>query len=336
MEIENQGTRRSSRRDVLLGAGGAIAGMSLLSPAEALATAEGSGQGGIPRLPGKQKFVWVTANLSDPFYKDGIAGMKEFGRIFGVPTSIVGPQDSDIAAMTKVFASVVADRSTTGIFSYFYGGFDAVKSLYEQAARKGIPIVNGAGDWGGPRASFVGVKDEDSGNAAVNYIGKYLKGKGTVGFIGNTGPNLIREEKFFAQFLKQRFPKIKYVGPATHDGSAADALKQFQAYKQKNPSMNVCFFGDGLGPSIADALASAGGSTKMILRGFGANGLKAIRSGKVLAAIDRSPWDEEFYGFQYLYWAKLGRRVPDYAGVSTFVVDKANITKFAKDPYRRT
>ena len=57
---------------------------------------------------------------------------------------------NDIAGMTKTFAAVVADRSTTGIFSYFYGGFDAVKGLYLQAQKKGIPIVNGAGDWGGP------------------------------------------------------------------------------------------------------------------------------------------------------------------------------------------
>jgi len=332
VDSQPQQTRRSSRRDVLLGAGGALAGMSLLSPAAALAGGE-SGQA-IPRLPGKQKFVWVTANIADPFYKDGIAGMKYFEKLFGVPTSIVGPQDADGAAMTKTLAATVADRSTTGIFSYFYIDFNAGKALYEQAYKKGIPIVNGAGDWGGPRASFVGVKDEDSGNAAVNYIGKYLKGKGTVGFIGNTGPNLLREEGFFEKFLKERYPKIKYVGNATHDGSANDALKQFQAYKGKNPSMDVCFFGDGLGPSIADALYSAAGKTKMILRGFGASGIASVKKGETLALIDRSPWDEEFYGFQFLFWTKMGRRVPDYAGVSTFVIDKTNVDKFGVDPYK--
>ena len=331
MDSQNQEPRRSSRRKVIVGAGGALAGMTLLSPAAAIAAAE-SGLA-LPRLKGKQKFVWVTANIGDPFYTDGIRGMKAFSAIFGVPTTIVGPQDNDIAGMTKTFASTVADRSTTGIFSYFYGGFDAVKGLYQQAQKKGIPIVNGAGDWGGPRASFVGVKDEDSPNAAVNYIGKYLGGKGEVGFIGNTGVNLVREEKFFGQYLKERFPNIKYVGNATHDGSGADALKQFQAYKQKNPNMSVCFFGDGLGPSIADALVSAAGSTKMILRGFGASGLASVKAGKTLALIDRSPWDEEFYGFQYLFWYKMGRRVPDYAGVPTFVIDKTNIAKFSKAPY---
>jgi len=331
VDSQDQETRRASRRDLLVGAGGALAGMTLLSPAAALAAGE-SGQA-LPKLPGKQKFVWVTANIGDPFYADGIKGMKEFTRIFGVPATIVGPVTNDIAGMTKTFASVVADRSTTGIFSYFYGGFDAVKGLYLQAQKKGIPIVNGAGDWGGPRASFVGVKDEDAPNAEVNYLGKYLGGKGTVGFIANTGVNLVREEKFFAQYLKERFPGITYVGNATHDGSAADALKQFQAYKQKNPSMDVCVFGDGLGPSIADALVSAAGSTKMILRGFGASGLASVTAGKTLALIDRSPWDEEFYGFQYLVWTKMKRRVPDYAAVSTFVVDKTNIAKFSKAPY---
>ena len=82
MDTENQEPRRSSRRDVLVGAGGALAGMTLLSPAAALAAQESSQV--LPRLAGKQKFVWVTANIGDPFYKDGIAGMKEFTRIFGV------------------------------------------------------------------------------------------------------------------------------------------------------------------------------------------------------------------------------------------------------------
>jgi ABC-type sugar transport system substrate-binding protein len=319
----------SSRREFLAAGGGALATAAIMSPAAALAAGDA-----LPPLKGKQRFVWVSANLGDPFYQDGIRGMKEFTRIFGPSTTLVGPQKNDIAGMTKTFATVVADPRTTGIFSYFYGGFDAVKSLYQTAQKKGIPIVNGAGDWGPPRISFSGVRDQDAPSAAVDYMGAYLKGKGTVGFIGNTGVNLVREEQFFGQFVKERFPGIKYVGNATHDGSAADALKQFQAYKQRYPDMNVVFFGDGLGPSIAEPLVAAAGSTKLILRGFGANGIDALSKGKILALIDRNPFEEEFYGFQMLYWWKLGRRVPDTVVVPTFVVDSKNIAAFKKDPYK--
>ena len=63
---------------------------------------------------------------------------------------------------------------------------------------------------------------------------------------------------------------------------------------------------------------------------------QAVQDGKILALIDRNPWDEEFYGFQLLYWYKVGRRVPDTTIISTFTVDKSNVDKFAKDPYVRS
>jgi ABC-type sugar transport system substrate-binding protein len=327
MEAGKKGT---SRRTFLAASGGALAGAALLSPTQAVAAGQA-----LPRLRGSQRFVWVAGNIADPFYRDGIRGMKAFSRIFGVPVRMVGPQKNDIAAMAKTFSTVVVDPKTTGIFSYFYGGFDAVKTLYEDAETKNIPIVNGAGDWGPPRISFVGVRDQDAPSAAVDYIAKSLN-EGKVGFIGNTGVNLIREEKFFRQFVKERLKNVDYVGNATHDGSASDALKQFQAYKQKNPDLSVVFFGDGLGPSIADPLAAAAGDTKLILRGFGANGQAALKKGKILALIDRSPFDEEFYGFQMLYWWKLGQRVPDTVVVPTFVIDSAKIAAFSRNPDRRS
>jgi ABC-type sugar transport system substrate-binding protein len=322
---------RISRRGLLAATGGgALAGAAMFSPA---ALAEGQA---VPKLKGKQRFVWVSANIGDPFYQDGLRGMRTFSQYFGVTCSFVGPQKNDIAGMVKAFQATVADPRTTGIFSYFYGGFDAVKPLYEQAAKKGIPIVNSPSDWGGPRAAFLGIRDEDAPRVCAAYINTALGGKGKVGHIGNTGINIVREEKIFRDIIKTQYKGLTYLGNATHNGSAADAIKQFQAFKTAHPDLDVVFFGDGLGPSIAEPLAAAAQKTQLILRGFGANGIKGVQDGKILALIDRNPWDEEFYGFQLLYWYKVGRRVPDTTIISTFTVDKSNVDKFAKDPYVRS
>jgi ABC-type sugar transport system substrate-binding protein len=321
---------RLSRRDLLAAGGGALVGTTMLSPAALAANAA------LPKLKGKQRFVWVAGNIGDPFYHDGLAGTKYFSQVFGVPVSFVGPVANDIAGMTKTFQATVADPRTTAIFSYFYGGFDAVKSLYEQAAQKGIPIANGASDWGGPRVGWSGVRDEDAPTVAAEYINKVLNGTGKVGHIGNTGVNIVKEEKIFRNLFATQYKGITYVGNATHNGSAQDALKQFQAFKTAHPDLSLVWFGDGLGPSIAFPLAAAAGSTKLILRGFGANGIKALQQGKILALLDRNPFEEEFYGMQLLYWYKAGRRVPDTVVVPTFIVDKTNVAAFAKNPYFHT
>jgi ABC-type sugar transport system substrate-binding protein len=322
----------SATRRTFLAGGGALAlgAAGLLTPSMAAAATSA-----LPVVAKGKTLYWITANLADPFYIDGIAGMKAFSAMFGVKAKIVGPQDSNVAKMAKTFQSTLVQPDCAGIFSYFYADFNAAKSLYEDAAKKGIPIVNGAGDWGPPRASFVGVRDEDAPTVAARYIGKVLKGTGSVGHIGNTGVNIVREEKFFRSVLKKEFPKIKYAGNATHDGSASDALKQSQAFLTKNPTLSALWFGDGLGPSIADPLAAAARKTQVYLRGFGANGLKAIAAGKVAATFDRNPFDEEFYGFQMLYWWLAGYRVPDTVVVPTITVDKTNVAAFQKAPYRR-
>jgi ABC-type sugar transport system substrate-binding protein len=330
-EPKDNESKGTSRRDFLVASGGVIAGASvpaLLAPGVASAMVEA-----LPKPKRPQHYVWVTANLSDPFYNDGINGMKAFGKIFGAKVQIVGPQQADVAAMAKTFQTVLAEPGVTGIFSYFYTDFNTAKPMYEQAQRQGIPIVNGAGDWGPPRINFTGQKADDPPHIAAAYIAKYLKGKGNVGFIGNTGANIVRFEQLFSADIKAA--GLNYVGHATHNGSASDAIKQFQAFLTANPNVDVMWFADGLSASIADALAAAAGKTKVVLGGFGKNGLAAIAKGKILAAVDRSPYDEEFYGFQNLYWWNLGYRVPDTTLIDTFVVDGSNVKKFLANPYRR-
>jgi ABC-type sugar transport system substrate-binding protein len=341
-QVEDQ-LRGTNRRRFLAGA--AVAGTGLLAACgggdEAKSADAGGTEGGSPARAGRdtkdQKYYWITANLADPFYKDGIAGMEAFADEFGVQVEVVGPQKNDVAGMTKAFEEVLAKPDVSGIFSYYYADFKSAKPLYEQAAAKGIPVVNGAGDWGPPRLTFCGVSDEDAPSAAVDLIGEALGGQGRVGFIGNTGVNLIREEKFFGQFVKERFPNMEYVGNATHDGSAEDALRQYQAYVGKNKDLAVVFFGDGLGPGITEGLLQSSGDTKLVLRGFGENGLKAIKDGRVIGAVDRSTYDEEFWGFQPLYWAINGNyRGPDTIKVPTITITKENVDAFSRDSHKNT
>lgn len=296
-------------------------------------TAAGSGLGS----PKDQKYVWVTANVADPFYLDGIAGMEEFGRLYGVETAIVGPATNDVAGMTQALETAIADPATTAIFSYYYFDFAGAETLYQQAAEKGIPIVNGAGDWGGPRRMVILAPDEDSNQAALEIFAEKLPDGAKVAFIGNNGDNLLRQEEDFKTRITDNFSQFEYLGNIIHDGSQEDALAQYQSFLSANSDLDALFFGDGLGAGIADALVDAGGDVSIILRGFGQVGLDAIKSGDVLAAVDRSTFDEEFWGFTALYFAVNDSfRTPDRMNLETIRLTADNIDAFIANPYRRS
>lgn len=281
-----------------------------------------------------QKYYWVTANIADPFYKDGIAGMEEFGKLYGVQTEIVGPQTADVAGMVKAFEETLAKPDCSGIFSYFYADFSSAQSLYDKAYEMGIPIVNGAADWGGPRIGWCGVVDGDAAQKALDIVKESFPNGAKVGFIGNTGLNIQREEEEYARIAKEL--GFDYAGNAAHDGSADDALKQYAAFVGANSDVQVMFFADGLGPSVVQGLADAAPNIKIILRGLGQNGLDAIKGGdQVIGTIDRSPFDEEFWGFPPLYFAvNGGYRGPEQILVPQVTVTKANVDAFLAQPYR--
>ncbi|MDA1333874.1 MAG: substrate-binding domain-containing protein [Bacteroidetes bacterium] len=327
-----------SRRGFLI-AGGAAAAVAVVGcstngdgAATAAATAAASDLLGSPKPD--QKYYWVTANIADPFYRDGIAGMEEFGKLYGVQTEIVGPQTADVAGMVKAFEETLAKPDCSGIFSYFYSDFSSAQSLYEKAYEMGIPIVNGAADWGGPRIGWCGVIDGDAAKKAMEVIQEAYPNGAKVGFIGNTGLNIQREEQEYARLTEEL--GLGYVGNVAHDGSAEDAVRQYAAFVGANSDVEVMFFADGLGPSVVQGLADSGPNVKIILRGLGQNGLDAIKGGdQVIATIDRSPFDEEFWGFPPLYFAvNGGYRGPEQILVPQVIVTKDNVDGFLTNPYR--
>jgi hypothetical protein len=157
-----------------------------------------------------------------------------------------------------------------------------------------------------------------------------------VGFIGNNGSNLIAQEQIFAKVLKTEYRGLKYAGHVLYGGAIPDAVSQVQAFIGANSGLDLLFWADGSGNAVAQELVQIGGKIKWLIGGFGKPGLAALkRYPQVVGLIDRNPFDEEFYGFQPLFWWTAGYRVPDTILVSTYVIDKATVAKYIKDPYRR-
>jgi len=84
---------------------------------------------------------------------------------------------------------------------------------------------------------------------------------------------------------------------------------------------------------VANELVQIGGKVKWLIGGFGKPGgsRRWQKYPQVVGCIDRNPFDEEFYGFQPLFWWTAGYRVRTDL-VPTFVIDKTTVAKFAKNP----
>jgi ABC-type sugar transport system substrate-binding protein len=330
-----------SRRRFLASAGGAVAAAGLLGPA---ATSAFAATGAARRsdmyysakqIPIKdQVYYWITENVGVPFYVPGIAGMKAFGKVFGVQTQIIGPTNLDMSVSAQDMATILAKPNTAGIFSYFTDS-NVNGPSYAAAYKAHVPIVNGAGDYGSPNVGNSIWDPNAIPTTAVDTIGKALNGTGSVGYIGILAGNapLIAQEAEFESYLAKTYPKIKFAGKATYDGSLTDGLKKYAAFVGAN-NPDAMFWGDGNGPAIVDGLIAAAPKVKIMLMGISSQSLAAVKAKKVLGTVDRSTFDEEFWGFMPLYFAVNGRnRGVDNIYVNVVSITQANVDAFIANPY---
>lgn len=280
------------------------------------------------RLPKEQQIYYFLAlNISDPFYVPGRAGMEAAAKMLGVRAELVGPSDFNVAAQVKAGEEILAKPGTAGIFAYAVE-FGALKPVIEQAKENGIPVVHGAADWGQPRDAFIGYDMDKFGSEAADVAGRLLGGKGKVGFMGNAGQNVIDRGKAFEKYIKERYPEIEWAGSQVHDASLAGATRTFEAFLGATPDLDLLWFGDGLSGSLANVVKERGGKLKFLATDMPPHTLKAIKDGIFVASMGQDTFTEEFFGFQLLYFAYNGQRIPDTVLLKAIVVTPENVDQF--------
>ena len=193
--------------------------------------------------------------------------------------------------------------------------------------------MNAAGDWGEPALSLVLWSVPATPTAAADLLIQSL-GKGSkarVGYISNLlTAELTQEANIFESLVKGA--GLTYVGRVNYNGSDADALSRYTSFVLANHADGM-WFGDGLGPSIVDALVAASPSTKLVLRGLGTSGLQAVKQGKVLGTVDRNEYEEEFWSFVMLFMAaKYNITPPENVDLVIHTVTKENVDGFIAHP----
>ena len=325
-------SREHSRREFLGVAGGAAAIGALVGPAAASA-ARNSPQA-LP--PGRgQKFYFVSGNINDPYYIDVNAALKLADQWLGTRSQLTGTPDVNIQNIVQTAETLIARSDTRGLILPTLDA-KAYLPVFNDAAKKKIPVVTYNVDTTGPRIGFLGPSDEQLISKATDIMGDKLNGKGKVAFVAQivAQQDLRNRGVLFEQYLKERYPGITFVGKFNYNGKPENAVQTVDAILTRNPDLAGLFWGDGSGGPAAPAIHSRASKVALLLDDTVQASLKAVKAGQAFACLGQSTFDTTFYCAQSLFLWNTGLRVPDTQYMAQAVVTSANVDAFMKNPYR--
>ncbi len=164
-----------------------------------------------PKDVSNQMYVWVAANIGDPFYTDELkawaAGVKDLGV---KPTTITGPVNQDVPAQIAVVEQAIANPETAGILMGAAIDYKATDTVLAKARAQGIPTLygNGQGEDSAARDAFVGTDNFALGRKSGELAKHALNGKGKVGITAITAAlNIQQRITGFKDYLKANAPE---------------------------------------------------------------------------------------------------------------------------------
>jgi ribose transport system substrate-binding protein len=288
-----------------------------------------------PKDVSDQNYVWVAANIGDPFYTDELKAWAAAVKDLGVkPTTITGPVNQDVPAQIAVVEQAIANPTTAGILMGAAIDYKATDTVLAKARAQGIPTLygNGQGEESGARDAFVGTDNVALGRKAGELAKAALGGKGKVGITAITAAlNIQQRIDGFKDYLKANAPDIQVVAVVNEDGSAKSQADAAANILQAHPDLNLVYNTDDSGSLfIAQTLKEQGltGKVQVIGTNAAADQLPTLKDGEVYANVTQDLYAEEWISLHFLFWLhnKMST-VPDTCYGAAVVVNKDTLNK---------
>jgi ribose transport system substrate-binding protein len=192
-----------------------------------------------PKDLSDQAYIWVAANIGDPFYTDELKAWAAAVKDLGVkPTTITGPVNQDVPAQIAVVEQAIANPTTAGILMGAAIDYKSTDTVLAKARAAGIPTLygNGQGEDSAARDAFVGTDNFALGRKSAELAVKALKGKGKVGITAITAAaNIQQRIAGFTNYLKANAPDIHVDAVVNEDGSAKSQTDAANNLLQAHP-----------------------------------------------------------------------------------------------------
>ena len=334
------------KKRILSSAVAALSAIALVSACSSSATSTGEGSAPAASAPASAAapaaseaaaapsddctYYWMAANITNPFYVEGLKGWNSAAEELGVTAELVGPMDADVTQQVSQLEQMVASKEgTCGVLVYAVD-YNAMTPVLTKLREAGIPVVNGNGDSEDKslRNAFVGTDNAALGRSAAGLACTSLNGKGTVGVVSFiTAQNHQERVAGFEEGIKAGCPDVVILPVSPNDGTAEGAFAAANGLITANPDVNLIWATDAGSPGVARAVKERDLVGKVLVIGTDRTPeqIAAITDGTVLATITQATEVEEYVSLHYLKWLRDGKGVPDVTITPAFVIDASNV-----------
>jgi ribose transport system substrate-binding protein len=249
-----------------------------------------------------ERFIFVAANTSLPYWQEAKAGFLDAARGLGVKAQFTGPDTYSPQEELEAFQKAV-DRHPSGI-AVSPARPEVFKEAIDAAIKSGIPVI--CVDSDAPesrRILFVGTDNYQAGLISGKRIAELVHGKGQVVLITIPGQlNLDERVRGLSEALKE-YPGVKISRTLDDKGDPRSANDQISALLDAKEKMDgiVCVEASG-GPGVAEALhrLNLGGKIPIVAMDKTPETLDFIEQGVIAATVSQKPYTMAFYGLRFL------------------------------------
>jgi len=291
----------------------------------------------------KELYIFVTTNVSLPYWQEANAGFMDAARGLGVKAAFVGPASYSPEDELEAFRKAVA-RAPSGIL-VSPARPDLFKEAINSAVQAGIPVI--CVDSDAPeskRILFVGTDNYQAGIEGGKRMAELLHGNGAVVLITIPG-QLNLEER--ARGVREAFAKysgIKITQTLDDKGDPRAANDQISALLDHQEKIDgiLCLEASG-GPGAAETLHRLNlvGKIPIVAMDKNPETLDFIQQGAISATVAQKPYTMSFYGLKFLddlhhnvvhefkdWKTAPASPLPTRVDTGTAVIDSSNVAAF--------
>jgi ribose transport system substrate-binding protein len=249
-----------------------------------------------------ERYIFVAANTSLPYWQEAKAGFMDAARGLGVRAEFTGSDTYSPQEELEAFQKAV-DKHPAGI-AVSPARPEVFKEAIDAAIKSGIPVI--CVDSDAPeshRVLFVGTDNYQAGLISGQRIGELMHGKGQVVLITIPGQlNLDERVRGFSEALK-KYPGVKISRTLDDKGDPRSANDQISSLLDAKEEIDgiVCVEASG-GPGAAEALhrLNLGGKIPIVAMDKTPETLDFVADGVIAATVSQKPYTMAFYGLRFL------------------------------------
>jgi ribose transport system substrate-binding protein len=249
-----------------------------------------------------ERYIFVAANTSLPYWQESKAGFMDAARGLGVKAEFTGSDTYSPQEELEAFQKAI-DKHPSGI-AVSPARPEVFNDAIDAAVKSGIPVI--CVDSDAPeshRILFIGTDNYQAGLISGKRIAELVHGQGQVVLITIPGQLNVDERVRGVSEALKKYPNVKISRTLDDKGDPRAANDQISALIEAKEKIDgiVCVEASG-GPGAAEALhrLNLGGKIPIVAMDKTPETLDFIEQGVIAATVSQKPYTMAFYGLRFL------------------------------------